>query len=47
MTQDEMIIHLSAETADYTMSRLALEILVGSEPTVNDSNKDTTKILGS
>ena len=34
MTLDEMIIHLFAETADNTMSRLVLEILAGTKPLV-------------
>ena len=34
MTSDEMIIHLFTETADNTMSRLALKILVGTKPLV-------------
>ena len=36
MTSDKMNIHLYAETADNTMSRLALEILAGTKPTVTE-----------
>ena len=34
MTKDEFLIHLFAESADMTMSKIAMEILSGKKPTV-------------
>lgn len=36
MTEDDMIMHLFAETANTTMSKLALELLLKTDPKVQD-----------
>ena len=44
MTSDEMILHLFAETADSTMSRLALEILSTGDPKNADLRTRVTEV---
>ena len=44
MSSDEMIIHLFVETADSTMSRLALEILSAENPKVADLRTRVTEV---
>ena len=44
MTSDEMILHFFAETADSTMSRLALEILSTGDPTIAELRTRVTEV---
>ena len=45
MTPDEMIIHLFAETADSTMSKIALETLSSCSPSIADLREGAKIIL--
>ena len=43
LTADEMLIHLFADTADTTMSRIALDILSAGNPTVAELRTKVTE----
>ena len=47
MTEEEMVLHIFAESADSTMSKVALDILSTAEPTLAELRNKVTEVENS